>query len=92
MLELVAHYTKDLCARKRWKVLLSSEQVLVRVGQLPMELPQLREPPPHNHLLHIFRMTLGHKLQAREEKEHIISLTIFVIVSETSFFGPFDIW
>lgn len=57
-----AHHTKDLCGGKGRKLLLSSEQVLVRVGQLPVELLQLGVPPPHNHLLHILRMTLGHKL------------------------------
>ena len=34
----------------------------MRVGQLPVKLLQLREPPPHDHLLHVFGMALGHKL------------------------------
>lgn len=34
-------YTKDLCTRKRWKLFLPPEQVLVREGQLAVELPQL---------------------------------------------------
>lgn len=55
--------TKQLCTGKRRKLLLSSEQVPVSVGQLPVELLQLGEPPPRDHLLHVFRMTLGHKLQ-----------------------------
>lgn len=69
---IFVHYTEDLRAGKRRKLLLSSEQVLVRVGQLPVELLQLREPPPHDHLLHIFWVTLGHKLRTTEEKGQII--------------------
>lgn len=34
-------YTKDLCTRKRWKLFLSPEQVLVCEGQLAVELSQL---------------------------------------------------
>ena len=39
----------------------------MRVGQLPVQLLELREPPPHLHLLHVLRVALGHKLEPGAE-------------------------
>lgn len=59
---------KDLRCWKRREFLVSSEQVLVSVGQLGVELLQLRVSRPHDHLLHVHRARLGHKLDGKRIK------------------------
>lgn len=64
---IVAERTKNLRTWKRGELLLPSKQVPVRERQLSVELLQLREPPPHRHLLHILWMNFRYKLQTPEK-------------------------